>query len=67
MHTFPYKYPQEAIAIDEVKCRNKLGTIYFQKYTVVRYYFSLILKIYVRQIKYLEMNRLARLQGGQYG
>ena len=50
------KCQQAAIAIDEVKCRNKLGTICLQKSTFVRYYFSSILNIYVRQIKYLEMN-----------
>ena len=54
---------QEAIEIDEVKCRNKLGTICFQKSTVVRYYFSSILKIHVRQIKYLDMNKPTRFQG----
>ena len=61
------KCPQAAIAIYEVKCRNKLGTICFQKSTVVRYYFSSILKINVRQIKYLEMNRPKRFQVEQYG
>ena len=50
------KIPQEAITIDEVKCRKKLDTICLQKSTFVRYYFSSILKIYVRQIKYLDMN-----------
>ena len=60
------KFPQEAIEIDEVKCMNKLGTICLQKYTVVGYYFSSISKIYVRQIKYLEMNIPTRLQGEQY-
>ena len=44
------KYPQAAITIDEVKCRKKLDTICLQKSTFVRYYFSSILKIYVRQI-----------------
>ena len=57
------KCSQEAITIDEVKCRKKLDTICLQKYTSVRYYFSSILKIYVRQIKYLEMNRPTRFQG----
>ena len=52
--------PQEAISIDEVKFRKKFGTICLQKSTFVRYYFSLILNLYVRQIKYLEMNKLAR-------
>ena len=61
------KFLHAAIAIDEVKCRNKLGTICFHKSIVARYYFSLILKIYVRQIKYLEMNRPGRFQGEQYG
>ena len=51
--------------MDEVKCMNKLGTICLQKYTFVRYYFSSILKIYVRQIKYIEMNRPTRFQGEQ--
>ena len=37
----------------------------WQKSTFVRYYFSLILKIYVRQIKYLEMNIPTRFQGEQ--
>ena len=46
--------------LDEVKCRKKLATICLQKSTFVRYYFSSILKIYVRQIKYLEMNRPLR-------
>ena len=59
------KCPHEAIAIDEVKCRNKLGTICFHKSIVVRYYFSSILKIYVRQIKYLEINKPTRFQGKQ--
>ena len=58
------KIPHVAITIDEVKCRNKLGTISFQKYIVVRYYFSSILKIYVIQIKYIEMNIPTRFQGG---
>ena len=57
------KFPQEAITIDEVKCKNKLGIICLQKSTFVRYYFSLILKIYMRQIIYLEMNRPTRFQG----
>ena len=35
----------------------------WQKSTFVRYYFSSIMKIYVRQIKYLEMNRPTRFQG----
>ena len=58
-------FQQETIAIDEVKCRNKLATICLQKYTFVRYYFSSILKIYVRQIKYLEMDRPTRFLGEQ--
>ena len=45
--------------------KKELGTIFLQKYTFVRYYFSSIMKIYVRQIKYLEMNRLARFQWEQ--
>ena len=57
------KCPQESITIDEVKCRNKLGTICLQKSTFVRYYFSSILKMYVRQIIYLEMNKPTRFQG----
>ena len=61
------KCPQEAIEINDAKCKNKLGTICFEKSIVVRYYFSSILKIYVRQIKYLEMNRPARFQGEKYG
>ena len=77
MHTCPNKCPhkctkgwkclQEAIAIDEVKCRNKLAKIWLQKSTFVSdwYYFSWIVKIYVRQIKYLEMNIPTRFQGGQ--
>ena len=44
------KYPQAAITIDEVKCRKKLDTICLQKSTFVRYYFSSILKMYVRQM-----------------
>ena len=57
------KCQHEAIEIDEVKWRNKLGTICLQKSTIVRYYFSSILKIYVRQIKYLEMNKTKRFKG----
>ena len=50
------KCPREATTIDEVKCRKKLDTVCLHKSTFVRYYFSSILKIYVRQIKYIEMN-----------
>ena len=63
MHKKVEKCHHTTIAIDEVKIRNKLGTICLQKSTFVRYYFSSILKIYVRQIKYLVMNRPARFLG----
>ena len=63
MHKKVEKCPQEVITIDEVKCRKKLDIICLQKSTFVRYYFSSILKIYVSQIKYLDMNMPARFQG----
>ena len=57
VHTNAQKFekcPQEAIAIDEVKCRNKLATICLQNLDEVKC-----------RNKYLEMNKPARFQGDQ--
>ena len=52
MHKKVEKCQQESIAINEVKCRNKLATICLQKLDEVKC-----------RNKYLEMTKPARFQG----
>ena len=52
MHKKVENFQQTAIAIDEVKCRNKLATICLQNLDEVKC-----------RNKYLEMNKPARFQG----
>ena len=54
MHKKVEKWQQETIAIDEVKCRNKLATICLQKLDEVKC-----------KNKYVEMNKPTRFQGEQ--